>query len=376
MRAREELKAFMSEMRRRVATWGAIALAWSFFALVLTAQGHLAMSYFGRPAPLSVHLRVHFTCAMIWLAFTPIILWLTRRFPFRSPSVARSMAVHLFASVVLSVGSLAIFAVSDRAIRGLPWHLDAFVQMVEWLAIRELHVDLLKYWAVVGIVQALEYYSESRERRLAASRLETRLSEMRLQALRSQLQPHFLFNALNSIAVLMYKDVRLANAMLVELSELLRASLDSASAHEVTLRRELEFVERYLSIERVRFSDRLEFSLDVDESLREARVPNLLLQPLVENSIRHGISKKERGGRIELSARRERGTLRLTVRDDGPGISVAPRVGGVGLANTAARLEQLYGAAHTFVVSNAPEGGATVEIVIPLRFSSGEVSAA
>ncbi|HMV49826.1 MAG TPA: histidine kinase, partial [Blastocatellia bacterium] len=187
-----------------------------------------------------------------------------------------------------------------------------------------------------------------------------------LQALKMQLQPHFLFNTLNSISALQLTDVETANRMTARLGDFLRLTLDNAGTQEVTLRQEMEFLRGYLEIEQLRFQERLQVTFDLTPEALEARVPNLILQPIVENSIRHGIAPVSEAGRIEVRAARQNGHLELSVRDDGPGI-VAGESGkdGIGLANTRSRLQQLYGDAHRLDIENAAGGGLLVKMTIP-----------
>ena len=217
---------------------------------------------------------------------------------------------------------------------------------------------------------ALDYYRKYRERERRALQLETRLAQAQLDALRMQLQPHFLFNTLNSISVLMAEDVKAARRMLTRLSDLLRKSLENEGAHEVSLRDELEFLESYLEIEQTRFQDRLTIRMNVDPAALDARVPNLILQPLVENAIRHGIAPRAAAGTIEIRAGRQNGMIELQVSDNGAGLggaSVESLMKGIGLSNTQARLEQLYGARASFELRERDEGGLTVTIAIPFR---------
>ena len=188
--------------------------------------------------------------------------------------------------------------------------------------------------------------------------------------LRLQLHPHFLFNTLHTISALMHKDLRAADRMLALLGDLLRDSFERVGAQEVSLKQELGFLDRYLEIERTRFRDRLTVTLSVDPETLDAEVPNLLLQPLVENAIRHGLGKRQDAGHIEIVARRNFERLDLRIRDDGPGLPEGSETAlraGVGLANTQARLEQLYGSNHRFDLRNRPEGGLEVALEIPFR---------
>jgi len=220
------------------------------------------------------------------------------------------------------------------------------------------------YWGIVAVSQAVNYFRKYQER-------EFRLAQAQLQALRMQLHPHFLFNTLNAIAELVYSDPKTADRSIVALSYLLRYSLESEKSQEVTLKKELDFLEKYVEIQRTLMRDRLHVRLSVDPEALDARVPNMLLQPLVENAIKHGVTPRAEGGEVSVEIARADGRLRVSVRDDGPGIDAdvarASRGNGVGLANTRARLEQLYGQHQRFTVGNHPAGGAMVELVIPLR---------
>jgi LytS/YehU family sensor histidine kinase len=228
---------------------------------------------------------------------------------------------------------------------------------------------------VVAAVHGWTYYGRFRERERAAaalavraSRLEAQLARAELDALKMQLHPHFLFNTLHSISALIHADPEGADLMVSRLSDFLRMVLDHAGAQELALRDELAFLERYLEIQRTRYRERLDAAMEIDPETLDARVPNLILQPLVENAIRHAVEPRAAGGRVRVTARRENGTLHLAVRDDGPGLRDAPRSGnGVGLANTRARLAQLYGGAHAFELRNHPEGGLEVSLALPYR---------
>jgi sensor histidine kinase YesM len=241
---------------------------------------------------------------------------------------------------------------------------------------------MLFYGSIVGVYHAIEYAHRLREReRVAAvlalktSRLEAGLARANLEALRMQINPHFLFNTLNAISVLALKgEKHTVVRTLTLLSDLLRISLEH-SEQLVPLRDEVSFLERYLEIEQTRFRDRLSVRILVPEELLDAEVPSLVLQPLVENAIRHGIAKKPGAGRIEVSARAVGDRLELVVQDNGPGIHESPeRAGmGIGMANTRARLEQLYAGEQLLELENAPEGGARVRMVLPLRLSVAEV---
>lgn len=232
------------------------------------------------------------------------------------------------------------------------------------------------YLAIVAVIYVITHYESLRRHELAASRLEGQLAQAHLQMLKMQLHPHFLFNTLNAISALMHRDVDAADRMITQLSDLLRLALEKDERHQVRLDAELDFLHHYLAIEQIRFHDRMQVEIDVAPECLGAQVPRLILQPLVENAIRHGIAMRSAAGRLHISARRRDGRLALTVADDGPGLPPGrPLRPGVGLANTQARLEQLYGNDYVLELVNADEGGLEVRLDIPFelepRFPAG-----
>ncbi|MCG8458675.1 MAG: histidine kinase, partial [Holophagales bacterium] len=240
-----------------------------------------------------------------------------------------------------------------------------------------LEYNLVVYFGIMATIQAFLYHTRFRRRELKASRLEAQLAMARLEVLKMQLHPHFPFNTLNAISALMHRDVHAADRMITLLSDLLRLSLDKDDRHQVPLGNELEFLERYLAIEKIRFRDRLVVRMDIDPSCLEAQVPRLILQPLVENSIRHGIAVHSAASLVAVRARRKGNRLDLSVSDDGPGMSSGkPSREGVGLANTRARLEQLYGDDHRFALERAETGGLRVHMEIPFEEAPREYPAA
>jgi two-component system LytT family sensor kinase len=228
------------------------------------------------------------------------------------------------------------------------------------------------YMLIALISYAFGYYRRYRESQLKTLQLEAQLSHAQLQALKMQLHPHFLFNTLHSISALLNKDPESARKMITRLGDFLRLTLENSGSQEVTLEQEITFLRCYLEIERIRFQDRLVTRLDVSEQTLDAKVPNLILQPIVENAIRHGIAPRSSPGLIEIEAKRRNSTLRIQVRDNGPGLpnhrtSENMFKKGLGLANTEKRLEQLYGAAHRFDLNDHPEGGLVVTLEIPFH---------
>jgi signal transduction histidine kinase len=303
-----------------------------------------------------------------WAVLVPGILWLARRYRFGRFTWRRAAVMHAFgvvaatsAHAALAVSShVAILHLADRPAEWWPMFKELFFLNFDW--------EMMTYWAVVGLSHALDFHRESQERELTAVQLEARLAEAQLAALQRQLHPHFLFNTLNTISALMHRDIDAADAMLERLSDLLRLTLDRISLQQVTLKDEIDFIEKYLDIERARFGDRLKVHVDVAPGVLDALVPTLLLQPLVENAVRHGIAPKVGGGRLEIACRRDGDRLRLVVRDNGAGLAndtLQAFNTGVGLSNTRSRLEHLYGDDHRFEFQRPPDGGLAVTVVIP-----------
>ncbi len=352
-------------LERRGVRWSLILLGWTLLGLFFATQSYINthMSYAAyakRPLSWGQAVVLSLSEWYLWAMLAPLILWLARRFPIERPVRLRRFLIHALAGLVLSVFKV---IADGMAIRLFGFHPALAMSTFK------LHPNLLTYWAIVGATHAFDYYLRYRERELRASQLEGRLAQSQLQVLKMQLHPHFLFNTLHAISALMHRDVEAADRMMARLSDLLRLTIESAGVQEVPLRQEMEFLERYLEIQKTRFSDRLTVKLEIAPATLDALTPNLILQPLVENAIRHGIASRATAGRVEIRAKQTGGMLELEVRDDGPGL---PEKGeawkeGVGLANTRARLSQLYGDAHRFDLANAPGGGLVVTITIPFR---------
>jgi sensor histidine kinase YesM len=344
-----------------------VFLAWTLYGLFFASQVYISQSYFGRNASLKNALGIWLTCAYSWAAVTPLILLLARRLQFNKQTWRRSLMIH-----ALAAGFFAAFVLFTYTMlrylffrdEGAPSLMSAYRNLL----IIEFHASLLIYSAIVGIYYGLNYYREYKKRELAAAQLETQLSQAQLDALRKQLHPHFLFNTLNTVSILMEEDAKAAREILVRLSDLLRITLDKNKAHEVALRQELDFLNSYLEIEQIRFQDRLRVQMEIDPKTLNARVPDLLLQPLVENAIRHGIAPRIAPGVVEIRAERVNGDLRLEVRDNGKGFDdQLANDKGVGISNTRARLLQLYGERQQFEIGSLDGGGTRVKITIPFH---------
>lgn len=360
-------------LKGRLKRWFALLLLWTLCGVLLEASGYLPAFILGRaPAlPWWKFFQWGVTQLYIWWAFTPLVALLVRRFPLERERPARAALAYVTAGACIIPAWSAVFTFLYWALAG-PGAPDSISELppMWWVELlRRLPILLLTYLIIVLNLVALDYYRKYRDR-------EYRLVQAQLQTLKAQLQPHFLFNTLNSISTLMHEDVEAADRMIVSLGNLLRATLSEGGGQEVTLRRELEVLELYLRIQLIRFQDRLRVKTDVDPRALGACVPNLVLQPLVENAIKHGIAPHSVDGVIEIEARLDGESLVLRVHDDGPGLPEphAEATEGVGLSNTRTRLEHLYGAAQSLRYGNAAEGGFEVELRIPFRRAPKELA--
>jgi signal transduction histidine kinase len=364
--------AVSSRRRSGGARWGLLFVAWTLIGLMFVAPTYLQFVADGMLLPWS-RLFSELTNWYLWALLFPVILWVARRFPFELPVWKSRVALHLSVGAVISAVYALVLLVKRYLIIAIAtgdWRPHLLEMGIGYL-FGGVQIYLLIYLAILAVVHAFDYYRKLQQRELKSTRLEAKLAQAQLQVLRMQLHPHFLFNTLNAISALMHKDVDAADRMIALLSDFLRLSLDNAGQQEVTLKTELEFLERYVEIERTRFGDRLSVSIDVDPRLLDAKVPNLILQPLVENSIRHGTSRRAAAGHVWVDARLLAGNrVGIKVRDDGPGVPPGQLDAlrqGVGLSNTRARIEQLYASAGSMELANGEHGGFVVSLVLPYR---------
>ncbi len=296
-----------------------------------------------------------------WLLLGPGVFWMAARFPLEPGQWWLSLAMHVPAGFVFGMAHGVV-----RAAVG-PW-VDSKHIPPTAIILGQLLLTVLSYWIFVVAYQSLTNYRRFRERELRASQLESRLAQAQLEMLRMQLHPHFLFNTLHAVSALIHKDPDAADDMVSQLSDLLRMTLENINRQEVSLREEIDFLQRYLDIQQTRFQDRLHVTLDIPFDTLDAHLPNQALQPLVENAIRHGLDARTGEGTIEIAARGSGGVLTVTVRDNGPGLRLngsAVKQEGVGLANTRARLRQLYGPGAVLELTNHAQGGTLVTLRIP-----------
>jgi signal transduction histidine kinase len=352
-------------VKDRLSTWSrwwALAVVWWTLNGFASATNYRVLrGAVGDPVTWGHALATSMTSAVLWVPLTVMAFWLAERVPVARERVREALAVHVAAAAGVCLVRAAAVVVLNPWVGWYPT-LPPFATVL----VTSFQNNFFLYGLLTGVAHALHYARKYRER-------ETQLVQARLDVLKAQLHPHFLFNALNTISSLVHHDAAAADRMIARLSGLLRRALDEAGTSEVPLREELAFLESYLEIEQARFEDRLAVSWAVDPAALDARVPHLILQPLVENAIRHGIAPRATPGVVRISAERANGSLRLEVRDDGVGLpagggaSAADGARGVGLRNTRARLAALYGADHRLELSAGGTGGTILTMVIPFR---------
>ena len=309
----------------------------------------------------------------LWAALSPVVFWLTRRFPLDRRRLARNSLVHIAACLSLSLVHRAAYLAIGWVLHVAVYRqLASISEVFSFLLFFNLPTGFMSYGALLLVSYSIDYYRRYQDEELKIARLKTELAEAQLQttqaqlqSLKMQLQPHFLFNTLNSISTLLEENPEAADEMLARLGDFLRLTLDNSGAQEVTLQEELEFLRCYLEIEQVRFQDRLTVQMEIDPETLEALVPNLILQPIVENAIRHGVIACAGKGRIEIRSARH------NVTDNGPGLPAEKRANsdkrGLGFALTKERLERLYAGGEHFSLADAREGGLRVTMEIPFR---------
>ena len=353
-----------------------VAGFWTWLAFFFASRDYLARRSFG--------MEVTWTKALWWKAmewygwavFSWFIFAVCRRFYDPQKGWWRYVAIQVVAGTVFSllhVGLCSIGALIEGKVLGTG---QTWPYLYRVVFVNHFHFDWLVYAGIVSAWHAVDSYRRFRDREVQAVALEARLAQSQLQMLKTQLQPHFLFNTLHSISALNHEDPKEANKMLARLSSLLRLTLEQESASEVSLSKELEFLKHYLEIEQVRLGERLRVEMEIAPDTLEARVPNLLLQPIVENSIRHAIAPFSRPGRLRISSRSTGKHLVLEVEDTGPGIATADVDWGVGLTNTRERLRALYGDKCQLTFTNGEGSGLTVAITLPFRTADAHVERA
>jgi sensor histidine kinase YesM len=356
--------------KKRSTRWLLILGVWTLPGLYFAIQVYLQRAFENQPITLTQALIRGLVFWLLWALSSPLILWLARTFPIPRREWLDGLLFHFPAGFIFSLAHLLFYVIiTSRLSNGSALHsFSALLAEFQPVFISSFAWWSLVYWTILIATYAFDYYQRYQEGALNALELEARLAQAQLQALKMQLHPHFLFNTLHSISALIREDVELADQMIARLGDFLRLTLHHAGDQETTLREELKFLNCYLEIEQIRFQDRLQTQIDVDAAAMEARVPNLFLQPIVENAIRHGIAPQKTQGVVAIRALRINGRLQIQIQDNGPGIQGAGNgQGGVGLANTRARLKQLYGDRHRLEMTNVAEGGLRVTLEFPFE---------
>jgi two-component system LytT family sensor kinase len=359
-----------------VARWGRIwaigFVLWTVLAFLSAAGAHVYTASVGSPESWTQLLAWNMTISVIWSLLTPPIYALSRRFTFERSNWKMVLPLHIGACIAFTLLAASVIVWLEPFVTWTPEaHLPFSAHMLS-----RAFMDFQRYWYILLITQAISYYGKYRERELQSSQLEAQLAHAQLEVLKIQLEPHFLFNTLNSIAALARNDGPAAENMTLQLADLLRFSLDAMGVHEVPLSRELTVLQKYIDIQQTRFQDRLQVEMDIAGNTLSALVPNMILQPLVENAIRHGIGPRRAPGHIRIFSRQVFDELWMEISDDGVGfarLDGESPIEGVGLRNTRARLLQLYNQEHVLMLEDAPGGGCIVKIHIPFRTFSEEV---
>ena len=370
-------------VRRGLRKYAFYFSAWTLVGLFFLSQDLTRRVITHDPSPWWYYLVTWMIGVWVLAILTPVVFWLSRRYPIERHWWARRVALHVLMSLGFALIDMAVVSLILPHLGVFPAYMRTVVGTFMFLLFvaSSFHGNIFMYWVLLSIEHGLRHYRNYQERAQAALRLELQATELKarlaheqLNALKMQLQPHFLFNTLNAIMVLVRQQkAGEAEDMLVSLSDLLRCVLEDMDAQEVSLRRELEYLRLYLSIEQARFQDRLRVEISADPAVLEASVPQMGLQPIVENAIRHGIGRRSAAGHLRISARRLNGSLEIEVEDDGPGFpSANPGDGrGIGLANTRARLQQLYNDSAQLILENGKGGGALVKMILPYRRTAG-----
>jgi two-component system, LytTR family, sensor kinase len=348
-----------------------IAGAWCYFAALLTINNYVFAAMMGQPISWAEAARFPVINYAIWMLFTPVILFFCERIRRLHCRTQVWIAAHsTFAILILLINAAAWipFSTVDNAYENVPRLSWRFISLQFWQSIAW---NLWMYWVIVGIFYGLDYYFGARDARVRAAQLEGQLAKAELEVLKGQLQPHFLFNTLNLVSSLIHTDAASADDMIGDLGSLLRISLESHASHEVPLAEEMKALDLYLNIQRLRFQDTLTIEIQIDPNTLAARVPHLILQPLVENAFRHGISKRIGPGQLKIQSIKLNERLKLRISDNGPGTNGHTANSGIGLSNTRARLERLYGDRADFRVNDSASGF-SVELEFPLTVAGND----
>ncbi len=354
--------------------WGLILAVCFLIGVTFAVQGFIYANQKGYPLTLQDSFIEQIPFWMIWGLLAPLIFRFIQHVPLDRERWIKGVLIHIPGAIIFSLVHLMIYLLVLAVFRekDLMEHSESLNSFFTLVSRLNFGIRLWSYLMLAAFAYAADFYQRYQQGAIRTSQLETQLAQAQLQALKMQLHPHFLFNTLNSISALLRKNPDTADKMIASLGDFLRLTLRSAGTQEVTMGQEIEFLKCYLDIERIRFQDRLTVEFNIDPDVSQAKVPNLILQPVVENAIRHGIATHNEAGRIEITANSNDSWLEVRISDNGPGL---PRKNngdadikeGVGLKNTRSRLDQLYGTRYKFELADATGGGLEVRLRIPLQ---------
>ena len=346
---------------------------WTLYGALSAWISHYQRSFSKRPLSWGDALFYEGSWAYILGILSIGVIWAAERFRLERPKVLRNLFILLLCNSCYAASATGLIMLLELASGYYtnPVTLSSYFMAFNY----ELQDTVPLFWVVVFLHYAVDYYRRYQRGLVEASDLNAQLAHAQLQALKMQLHPHFLFNTLHAISELIHEDPHAAEQMVIGLSQLLRLSLDTSSMVETPLQQELRFIQLYLDIEKMRFDDRLQISMDIDPEVRDAMVPSLILQPLLENAIKHGISKRPGQGQVSVCAHKDNDFLVISVRDNGAGYEMnhdsgLPQREGIGLSTTRARLQKLYGSKQSFHFVKRAETGAEASIRLPLRIES------
>jgi len=377
--------------KKRLFSFLILLAVFSFLGLFFSSDAYFLNTFLGEKVVFKLRLMIYIARWLPWAFLAPLVVILSRRFSLRQEKRLPNFLFHFSGSIALALLHTAVtymFIYLTAHVpfiaglwRGVAYPLQ-FMGLVKVLFSNHFHMNILTYWIILGAYYGIDYYKRYRERELRTCQLEAELAKAHLQVLKTQVHPHFLFNTLHTISSLVYRDPKAADRMISRLSELLRSTLEQADSQETPLKSELEMLNQYVEIMKTRFGDRLGVEYDIQPEALGAFVPNFILQPLVENAIRHGINPRKEGGVVRVSALRQEARLLIRITDNGLGLKEEEDVllkKGFGLKNTRERLQKLYGHGILFELKNRGGGGAELTLGIPFhtqtQTASGELPA-
>jgi two-component system, LytTR family, sensor kinase len=341
--------------------WLIIVPSWLVVAVLFASQTVVHYQSAGRAVSWWVAYQGSAIYCLIWAIFTPVILYLSARLPIERQRTGSRLLTHLSISVVIALVQQTLFTLYEIECPMLP-----IKTVTPMMAVKSIFFmfdyGILIYWSILAVQHSIAYHKKSRHKEVVASELESQIMQSELHALKMQLQPQFLFSTLETISLLMHRDMRSADKMIARLGDFLRITLESSHSESVTLHRELDFLKCYLEIEQIRFKDKLKVDVQVEPRVFDTQVPHLILQALVENAIQNGIAAGARYGKIGITAQQNDGMLRIQVSNN----TGHEPIEEFGLMNTRARLQQMYGKSHRLDLTAIPEGGSLVTIEIPI----------